>query len=67
MKAPKLSRRDTLRAIAGIPLLLAARARAGRKQEFAAGLARDAGLLAFATARATQFAAPLATLHGRLL
>ena len=66
MIVPKLSRRDTLRAIAGIPLLLAARASAGRKEDFAAGLARDAGLLAFATARATQFAAPLTSLRGRL-
>ena len=66
MKAAQLSRRDTLRAMAGIPLLLAARASAGHKEDFAAGLARDAGLLAFATASATRFAAPLTTLRGRL-
>ena len=66
MNAPMPSRRNILCAIASSPLFLATRAKAGRKADFNAGLARDAGLLAFATAQAMEFAAPLSTSRGRL-
>lgn len=66
MNHPKFSRRDALRAAAGVPLLLATGARAGLKEDFAAALAENPRLLAFASARALEFAAPLTPLRGRL-
>ena len=66
MNHPKLSRRDALRAAAGVPLLLAIGARAGLKEDFATALARNSRLLGFASASATEFAAPLTGLRGRL-
>ena len=66
MNHPSLSRRDALRATAGMPLLLATGARAGLREDFAAGLAANPKLLTFATALAEQFAGPLTPLRGRL-
>ena len=72
MSVLQFSRRDALRAVAGLPFLLGAGAGAeagagaGPREDFAAAVLRDRRLLAFATARAEQFAAPLATLRGRL-
>ncbi len=72
MSVLQCSRRDALRAVAGLPFLLGAGAgagletEAGPREDFAAAVRRDRRLLAFATARAEQFAAPLATLRGRL-
>ena len=63
---PKLSRRDALRAAAGVPLLLAIGARAALKEDFAAALAQNPRLLGFASASATEFAAPLTDLSGCL-
>ena len=61
-----LSRRAALRALAGLPILAAAGAAAGTREEFAGAIAGDPRLIAFATARAESFAAPLETLSGRL-
>ncbi len=65
MKA-ELSRRAALRTLAGLPALMAAGAAAGPREDFAAAIARDPRLVAFATARAESFAAPVETLSGRL-
>ena len=46
--------------------MLAAGAAAGTREDFAAALPRHPGLIGFETARAEEFAAPLATLIGRL-
>ncbi len=62
----ELSRRAALRALAGLPVLTAAGAFAGTREDFASALARDPRLLGFATARAETLAAPLETLSGRL-
>ena len=61
-----LSRRAALRALAGLPVLMAAGAFAGTKEDFSRALARDPRLIGFATARAEALAAPLKTLDGRL-
>ena len=74
MNAFSLSRRDTLRALATAPLLsVAARAERatpsadrGRLEDFAAALADDPRLLAFANPSASQLAAPLTTVAGKL-
>ena len=62
----KLSRPDALRVIGSLPILLATGALAGTREDFAAALARQPALIAFETARAEAFAAPLTTLIGRL-
>ena len=62
----ELSRRAALRALAGLPALMAAGAAAGTREEFALAIARDPRLIAFATARAESLAAPLETVSGRL-
>ena len=62
----ELSRRAALRALAGLPVLTAAGALAGTREDFASALARDPRLLGFATARAETLSAPLETLGGRL-
>ena len=62
----KLSRRDALRVIGSLPILLATGALAGTREDFAAALARQPALIAFEMARAEAFAAPLTTLIGRL-
>ena len=62
----ELSRRAALRALAGLPVLMAAGAAAGTREEFALAIARDPRLIAFATARAESLAAPLETVSGRL-
>ena len=61
-----LSRRAALRALAGLPVLMAAGAAAGTREDFAEAIARDPRLIAFATARAETLAAPLETVGGRL-
>ena len=61
-----LSRRGALRFLASAPLLSAGTLRAGTAEDFAAGLARDRRLLAFATPHAPEVAAPLRTVAGRL-
>ena len=61
-----LSRRDALRAIGGLPMLLATGAAAGNKDDFTGALTQEPRLLGFATARAEELAAPLTTLNGRL-
>ena len=61
-----LSRRDALRAIGGLPILLATGAAAGNKDDFTGALTQEPRLLGFATARAEQLTAPLTTLGGRL-
>ena len=61
-----LSRRGALRFLASAPLLSAGALRAGTAEDFAAGLARDRRLLAFATPHAPEVAAPLRTVAGRL-
>ncbi len=61
-----LSRRDALRAIGGLPLLLATGAAAGNTDDFTGALAQEPRLLGFETARAEELAAPLTTLNGRL-
>ncbi len=67
MKA-ELPRRAALRALAGLPALMAVGvgAAAGPRGDFAAAIARDPRLIAFATARAESLAAPLETVSGRL-
>ena len=62
----ELSRRGALRALAGLPVLMATGAAAGIREDFAQALARDPRLLGFATARAESLSAPLTTLNGRL-
>ena len=62
----ELSRRAALRAIGSLPVLLAAGAVAGTREDFASALARNPRLIGFETARAEEFAAPLTTLSGRL-
>ena len=62
----ELSRRTALRAIGSLPILLAAGAVAGTREDFASALARNPRLIGFETARAEEFAAPLTTLSGRL-
>ena len=64
--AREFSRRAALRALAGLPVLAAAGAAAGTREDFAAAIARDPRLVAFATARAETLAAPLETASGRL-
>ena len=61
-----LTRRDALRALAGLPVLLATRAAAGNTDEFVAALAREPWLIGFASARAERLTAPLVALDGRL-
>ena len=61
----KLSRRDALRVIGSLPVLLAAGASAGTREDFASALTSQPRLIGFETARAEAFAAPLTTLHGR--
>ena len=61
-----ISRRAALRTLAGLPLLMAAGAAAGTREDFAAAIARDPRLIAFATARADSLAAPLVTSSGHL-
>ena len=61
------SRRAALRAIGGLPLMLATGAAAlGNTEDFAAALTRDARLIGFASARAEELAGPMTTLSGRL-
>ena len=62
----ELTRRAALRALAGLPLLTAAGAFAGTREDFATALARDPRLLGFATARAETLSAPLTTSGGHL-
>ena len=64
--ASDVSRRAALRALAGLPVLMAAGAAAGTREDFAAAIARDPRLIAFATARAETLSAPLETVSGRL-
>ena len=66
MMSHELSRRTALRAIGSLPVLLAAGAAAGTREDFASALARNPRLIGFETARAEEFAAPLTTLSGRL-
>ena len=66
MMKHELSRRTALRAIGSLPILLAAGAVAGTREDFASALARNPRLIGFETARAEEFAAPLTTLSGRL-
>ena len=65
-----LSRRDAIRFLASTPLLSAATLRAGTgadtAEDFAAALARDPRLLAFANPHAREVAAPLRTVAGNL-
>ena len=64
--AGELSRRAALRILGGLPVLMAAGAFAGTREDFARALAGDPRLIGFATAKAESLAAPLATLGGRL-
>ena len=66
MSPSQLSRRSALRLLASTPLLSAGRLRAGTLESFAASLARDPRLLAFANPHAPQVGAPLRTVAGRL-
>lgn len=66
MTAFSPTRRDALKALAATPLLLSAKAPAGLAEDFSAGLARNPWMLAFASARSAEFAAPLSSLTGRL-
>ena len=59
-------RRDVLRIIGSLPILLTTGAAAATPEDFAAALARQPELIAFETARAEAFAARLTTVHGRL-
>ena len=61
-----LSRRAMLGALASLPAVVVAGARAGTREEFSAGLARKPQLMGFATARAEVFHAPMTTLRGYL-
>ena len=62
----ELSRRGALRALVGLPALMATGAAAGIREDFAQALARDPRLLGFATAWAESLSAALTTLSGRL-
>ena len=66
MMKNNLSRRDALRAIGGLPLLLATGAAAGNKDDFTGALTQEPRLLGFATARAEELASPMTALSGRL-
>ena len=61
-----LSRRDALRAIGGLPILLATGATAGNKDGFTGALDQEPRLLGFTTARAEELASPMTALSGRL-
>ncbi len=60
------SRRDVLRALGSAPLLLPTVARSGRREDFAAAVAAEPRLLAFANPPAPVLAAPLTTVFGTL-
>ena len=60
------SRRALLRGFAAAALLLCSQSRAGRREDFAAAKARNPWLLAFESVRASELAAPLKTVAGRL-
>ena len=66
MTAFRLSRRVALRVFATAPFLLSTGAWAGRREDFAAALARNPRLLPFASARAPELAAPLKPVAGQL-
>ena len=66
MTIHKLSRRDALRVIGSLPVLLTSGAAAGTREDFASVLARQPELIGFETVRAEEFTASLTTLIGRL-
>lgn len=66
MTASRLSRRAALRAFAAASVLVSAGSWARRREDFAAAVARNPWLLAFASVRAPELAAPLRTLGGKL-
>ena len=61
-----LSRRDVLRGISGLPFMLPTSAALGQTEDFSSALARNPGLIGFASARGEQLAAPMTTRSGRL-
>ena len=60
------SRRDVLRGFGSLPLVLATSAAHGQTDDFSSALARNPGLIGFASARGEQLAAPMTTRSGLL-